>query len=157
MNRFVLTIILGFVASFTFAQDKCDSGYFIVSEGNYLKMTVDKITRTLKTLDKECIENNAEYGEVLNEYVFNCLAFCSDTLLTVLEKNKCQPFYDMILNEVANPVSDIHEFKAIYCNIKNYKKGKKSKPRDELLTNFEKGIVDILPNYEEVKNSSCGK
>ncbi len=157
MNRFILIIILGFIANFTFAQVKCESHYFVVSKDSYPKMTTEKITKALKTLDKECIESNAEYGEVLNEYVFNCLTFCSDTLFTVLEKNKCQPYYDMILNEVANPVSDIYEFKAIYCNIKNYKKGKKSKLRDEILKNFEKGIINILQNYDEIMNNTCKK
>jgi len=155
MKKIILSILLNCAIFVLYSQESCDVGYFIVSEDGYSKLEVTKVERALKTLDKDCIENNAEYGEVVNEYLFMCLTYCCDTLFKVMVDNKCKPFYNIVLNELANPVSDAYDFQSIYCNMSSLKKKKEGNVKEEMLSKFKEGIASIILDYKTILETDC--
>jgi hypothetical protein len=145
MKKVISLIVLNFIVLYSFSQENCDPGYFLVKSGSNEKVSYQKIEEALKTLDKNCIEKNAEYSEMANEYVFHCLTYSSCNFLKVLSQNTKQPFYAIVLNEIENPVSDIYEFEKLYCNVVEYNKRYEDKVGDDVLATLQKWIFYFIP------------
>jgi hypothetical protein len=150
----IILLFLG-LSSYTHSQEECIFDFFVVDQNELKELTADRIELAFSSIDANCLKRNAEYSEMVNEFIFLCLTHQSSTTIDVLSKNKCELFYRVVLDEIANPVADTFDFQAIYCNISTLEGKNTKRVRNEVLDRFKEGILNIIPEANRIIQSDC--
>ena len=155
MKITVLILVLLGLSAYAFSQEECGSELFVSNSDGAEELTADRIELAFSSIEVDCLKRNAEYGEMVNKFVFLCLTHQSAATISILSKNKCEPFYNTVLNEIANPVSDTFDFQTIFCNISTLDAKKTEKVRKAVLDRFTEGMLNNIPEASRILQSDC--
>jgi hypothetical protein len=143
------------VSAYSFSQDECRFEFLVTDSNEVKELTAGGIERAFNSIDTSCLKRNAEYSEMVNKLVYLCLTHKAMETIEVLSRNKCEPFYNTVLNEIDSPVSDMFDFQTIFCNISTLKGSKTKKVKNAVLERFTEGMLNNIPEANRILQSDC--
>lgn len=87
-------------------SSKCDTEIILETHENIDNISEDLMLRFLKTFGKEC-KNNVEFCEFSNETLFKVIQREPELFCKVIEKNKDQIDFGIIVSELKSPLHDL--------------------------------------------------
>lgn len=123
MNRLTTILIIAtLLTTNLFGQviKKCDIGILGQINGDKDNLNQRDIKDFLLTFDKSCA-TNIEYSEFSNELLFIVLDKHTQTMVTVMEKEKENLETEYILYEISSPVNDSFDLKNLIAKVDRVK------------------------------------